>query len=110
MPPQQPRDHAIVLKKEGTQIPNIWPYHYLHSQKGETEKFVKDMLALQNEYILLQKGWKLKILCNNRALNNIIVPNKFPIPFIEELLDELGRGAAIFSKLDLKSGYYQIRI
>ena len=44
-----------------------------------------------------------------QQINKVIVNNKYPLPRIEDLFDQL-KGASVFSKIDLRSGYYQLRV
>ncbi|CAF3917245.1 unnamed protein product, partial [Rotaria magnacalcarata] len=51
-----------------------------------------------------------RLIVDYRALNKITIPDASPLPHMEDLLQELGKGYKYFSRLDLKSGYHQFRI
>lgn len=119
LPPSRDHDHRIILK-EGTSPINIRPYRYAAIEKDEIEKLVNEMMdsgvirpstsPYSSPIVMFKKkdgSWRMCV--DYRELNSRTIKNKFPIPLIEELLDEL-HGAKYFSKLDLGSGYHQIRM
>ncbi|GKC00536.1 retrotransposon-related protein [Tanacetum coccineum] len=120
LPPFRPGyDHQITLK-DGSNPVNLRPYRYSLLQKDVIEKMTKELLeqgvikhsnsTFASPMVLVKKkdgGWRMCI--DYRSLNKSTVPDRFPIPLLEELLEEL-YGTKKNSKIDLKSGYYQIRM
>ena len=119
LPPRREVDHKIELEP-GTKPPAMSPYRMAPPELAELRKQLKDLLdagfikpskAPYGAPILFQKkkDGSLRMCIDYRALNKITVKNKYPIPLIADLFDQLG-SARYFTKLDLRSGYYQVRI
>jgi hypothetical protein len=104
LPPSRVYDHAITLQPGATPV-NSRPYRY--SSAGV---IVQSMSPFASPVLLVQKKdgtWRFCV--DYRRLNELTIRNKFPMPIIDELLDELA-SVQFFSKLDLRAGYHQIRM
>lgn len=111
--------HTIPLQ-EGHKPPVRPIYRLSPMEFQELKKQVKELLALgfiepsTSPYgapvlFVLKKDGSLRMCIDYRALNKITVKNKYPLPRIDDLLDKLS-GCSHFSSIDLRSGYYQLRI
>ncbi|KAL2225116.1 UNVERIFIED_CONTAM: Transposon Ty3-G Gag-Pol polyprotein [Sesamum indicum] len=119
LPPKRAVDHEIELVP-GTKPPARAPYRMSQPELVELRKQLKDMLEsgiikpAKSPYgapVLFQKkaDGSLRMCCDYRALNKITVKNKYPIPLVADCFDRLSR-AKYFTKIDLRSGYWQVRI
>ena len=115
---RRPIDHKIKLLL-GTKAPAQAPYKMPPVELLELHKQLKELLDVgliqpsRAPYspVLFQKkhDGSLRMCVDNRAFNKVTIKNKYPIPLAAELFDRLSK-ASYFTKLDLRSGYWQVRI
>ena len=119
LPPKREVDHKIELLP-GTRPPSRPTYHMSAAELAELKKQLDELLAagfIQPSkspfgapiLFVKKKDGTTRMCVDYRALNEITIKNSYPLPRIDELFDRL-QGAKFFSKIDLRSGYHQIRI
>jgi hypothetical protein len=119
MPPDRDIEFAIELHP-GTAPISKRPYRMPHAKLAELKKQLQELL--DNGFIrprtspwrcpalfMKKKDESLRLWIDYRPLNAVTIKNKYPLPRIDVLFDQLV-GAKEFSKIDLLSGYHQIKI
>ena len=115
LPPENSVNHCIYIFPEAKLV-NQRSYKYSHFHKNKIEKIVKDLVTTDiirpssNPYaspmLLVTKKDSCWHFCiDYRGLYKSTVPNWYPISFVDEV-----HGSTVFSKIDLKSKYHQIRM
>lgn len=119
VPPDRGLEHVIELQ-EGAKPVITTPYHHSKVFKDEIEKTIKVLLDMgfitsssspfASLVVLVKKKDGTLYMCiGYSVLNKKTIKNRYPIPHIDELLDEL-HGEIYFLKIDLQSRYHQIRV
>jgi hypothetical protein len=119
MPPERELEFTIDLKP-GTEPIARMPYRMSTPELQELKMQLKELLDLGlirpsvspwgAPVIFIRKkdgSWRLCI--DYRQLNKATIKNQYPLPRIDDLFDQM-KGATVFSKIDLRSGYHQLRI
>jgi hypothetical protein len=119
LPPSRSVDHKIEIVP-GSKPPSRPTYKLSLSEMEELKRQLEDLVThqfiqpSQSPYgapvlFVKKKDGDLRMCVDYRALNKQTVRNTYPLPRIDELMDQL-HGAKHFTKIDLRSGYHQIRI
>jgi hypothetical protein len=119
MPPHREIEFVIDLAPGTTPITKR-PYRMVATELAELKKqlneleqkvYIKSSSSPWRAPILLvkKKDGIMRLCVDYRALNEVTVKNKYPLPWIDGLFDQL-KGAKYFSKIDMRLGYYQLRI
>ena len=103
-----------------TQPISISSYHLPPAELKELKEQLKDLLDKgfirpsvspwgAPVLFVRKKDGSLRMCIDYRQLNKVTVKNKYPLPRIDDLFDQL-QGASYFSKIDLRSGYHQLKV